>query len=74
MRKYYSQVFFRWMFVWVIKMLQYNKIDMSEGIDINKTSALKECMLCHYWYFEDVVYKFQPYVCNGCHAISMIAY
>ena len=62
------------MFVWVIKMLQYDKIDVSEGIDINETSASKECMLCHYWYFKDVSYKFQPYVCNGCHAISMTAY
>ena len=31
-------------------------------------------MLCHYWYFKDVGYKFQPYVCNGCHAVSMMVY
>ena len=62
------------MFVWVIKMLQYNGIDASEGIDTDKTSASKKCMLCHYWYFEDFGYKFQPYVCNGCHAVSMMAY
>ena len=31
-------------------------------------------MLCHYWYFKDVVYKFQPYLCNGCHAVSVMAY
>ena len=55
-------------------MLQYNRIDVSEGIDINKTSESKECMLCHYWYFKDVDYKFQPYVCNGCHAVSLMAY
>ena len=29
-------------------MLQYQKIDISEGIDVNKTSASKECELCHY--------------------------
>ena len=29
-------------------MLRYQKIDFSEGIDINKTSASKECELCHY--------------------------
>ena len=34
-------------------MLQYDGIDVSEGIDINKTSESKECMLCHYWYFKD---------------------
>ena len=31
-------------------------------------------MLCYYWYFKDVGYKFQPYFCNGCHAVSMMAY
>ena len=29
-------------------MLQYEKIDVSERIDVNKTSASKECELCHY--------------------------
>ena len=28
--------------------------------------ASKECMLCHYWYFKDVIFKFQPRVCNKC--------
>ena len=28
-------------------------------------------MICHYWYFEDVGFKYQPYVCNGCHDFSM---
>ena len=37
----------------VMKMLQHDKIDVSEGIDINKTSESRECMLCHYWYFKD---------------------
>ena len=32
-------------------MLYYYRIDVSEGIDINKTSASKECDICHYWYF-----------------------
>ena len=32
-------------------MLYYNKIDVSEGIDINKTCAPKECVSYHYWYF-----------------------
>ena len=30
-----------------IKMLEYNKIDISEGIDVNKTSLSKECDICH---------------------------
>ena len=32
--------------------LQYERIDISEGIDIHKTNASKECMLCHYWYLK----------------------
>ena len=44
-------------------MLEYNRIDISEGIDINKTSASKKCDICHYWYFKDIA----PYLCNGCY-------
>ena len=29
-------------------MLEYDKTDTSEGIDINKTNASKECDICHY--------------------------
>ena len=33
-------------------MLEYDRIDISEGIDINKSSdKSKECHICHYWYF-----------------------
>ena len=55
-------------------MLQYDRIDVSEEIDINKTSESKECMICHYWYFKDIGYKFQPYLCNVCDTMSMMAY
>ena len=55
-------------------MLQYEKIDISEGIDTNKTRASKECMLCHYWYFKDVGFKFEPHVCNKCHDVLVTAY
>ena len=29
-------------------MLEYERIDISEGIDVNKTSASKECDICHF--------------------------
>ena len=45
-------------------MLRYQKIDVSEGIDVNRTSASKECELCHYWLFEDVGFKFEEVVIN----------
>ena len=32
-------------------MLHYDRIDVSQGIDVNKTSESKECDICHYWYF-----------------------
>ena len=38
-------------------MLKYEKIDASEGIDVNKTSASKECELCHYCFFKIVGFK-----------------
>ena len=47
-------------------MLQYQKIDVSEGIDVNKTSASKECELCHYCFFKDIGFKFEEHVCNRC--------
>ena len=43
------------------------KIDVSEGTDVNKTSASKECELCHYWFFKDIGFKFEEHVCNKCH-------
>ena len=54
-------------------MLQFDRIDISEGIDINKTDALKEYIVRCYWYFKDVSYKSEPHVCNGCHDISLMA-
>ena len=69
-----SVTVFKGCFVWIKKMLQYEKIDVSEGINVNKTSASKEGMLCHYSYFKDVGVKFEPHVCNKCHNVLMTAY
>ena len=32
-------------------MIEYERTDILEGIDVDKTNKSKECMLCHYWYF-----------------------
>ena len=40
------------------KMQEYDGVNISEGIDVNKTSASKECDICHYWYFKDIGYLF----------------
>ena len=54
-------------------MLEYDRIFISEGIDVNKTNASKECDICHYWYFEEIVFKYEPYLCNSCHDLMQKA-
>ena len=54
-------------------MLEYDRIDISEGIDVNKTCASKECDTCHYWYFKDIDFKYERYLCNGCHDLMQKA-
>ena len=39
-------------------MLHFDKIDVSEGIDVNKTSESKQCDMCHYLYFLNKGFKF----------------
>ena len=54
-------------------MLECNRIDISEEIDVNKTGASKECDICHYWYFKGIGFKYQMYLCNGCHDLMQKA-
>ena len=54
-------------------MLEYDRIDISEGIDINKMSASKECNFCHYWYFKDLGFKYELYLYNDCHDLMQKA-
>ena len=49
-------------------MLYFNRIDVSARIDVNK-----ECDICHYWYFLNYTFKFQPNVCNRCHDLFMMS-
>ena len=46
-------------------MIKYERINISERIDVNKTNKSKECMLCHYWYFLDKIFSYGPYLCDG---------
>ena len=49
-------------------MLEYDRIHLSEGIDINKNILTsKKCYLCGYWYFINKNFNYEKYVCNGCH-------
>ena len=54
----------------IYKKLEYNRINISDGIDVNKTSASKECDICHNWNFKDIGFKYEPYLCNGCHDLT----
>ena len=55
-------------------MIRFQKIDISEGIDTNKTNASKECELFHYCFFKDIGFKFEEHVCNKCRGLLTIAY
>ena len=56
-----------------IKMLYCNRIDVSEGIDINNTGASKECNIFHYWDFIDKGFKFQSFVCTYFNDVLMMS-
>ena len=55
-------------------MIQFERVDVFEGIDINKSNKSKEYIFCHYWYFKNIVYEYEQYVCNGCHDLSIMVY
>ena len=54
-------------------MLDYDRIDVSEEMDVNKRSASKECDVCHYWYSLNYSFEFQPNVCNRSHDLLMMS-
>ena len=53
-----------------LKMLAYERIDISDGIDVNKSYESKEATLCHYWYFLDKNFSYGPYLCDGCYNMT----
>ena len=53
-----------------IKIISYERIEKTDNIDFNKTKESKESVIYHYFYFSDG-FKYQPYVCNGCHDFFM---
>ena len=55
-------------------MLEYDRIDISEGIDINECEETsRKCRLCKFYYFFDKNVKYGPYLCDGCYDMSMKA-
>ena len=47
-------------------MLYYNRIYLSDEINVAKSNNSRECIICHCWCFNHV-FKFKDSVCNGCH-------
>ena len=55
-------------------MLEYNRIDHSECIDVNKCKYIsKKCDLCKFYYFLDKNFNYGPYLCDGCYDMSLKA-
>ena len=55
-------------------MLEYDRIDISEGIDINKCEETsRRCNLCKFFCFLDKSFSYGPFLCNGCYDISLKA-
>ena len=55
-------------------MLEYDRIDISEGIDIKKCKETsRECNLCKLYYFLGKNFNYGPYLCNGCYDMSLKA-
>ena len=54
-------------------MIEQEIIDISEEIDVSKTNLSKECDICHYWFFKDINFKYEPYLCNECYDIMQKA-
>ena len=41
-------------------MIEYDRIDVSQGTDVNKTIDLYKGNIGHYWYFPKINFRFQP--------------
>ena len=53
-------------------MLEYDKINIYEGIDINKCEETsREYSLFKFYYFLDKNFKYGPYLCDGCYDMFM---
>ena len=54
-------------------MLEYDRIDISERIDVSETNASRECDICYYWYIKDIGFKYESYFCHSSHDLTQKA-
>ena len=53
-------------------MLEYDRIDIFEFIDVNKNKNIsRKFSLCKFYYFLDKNFKYGPYLCDGCYDMYM---
>ena len=50
-------------------MIEYDRIDISQGIDVDMSNKSKDCVLCHYWYFSNKNFSYGPFLCDSCYNI-----
>ena len=59
--------------VCILWKLYFNRIDISEVAEVDKTSASKEFYICHYWFYLNYSFKFQQKFCNRPHDLWMMS-
>ena len=47
------------------KMSAHERINISDGIDVNNSDESKKSTLCHYWYFLDKKLSYGLSLCGG---------
>ena len=52
------------------QVLDYHSIDVSKGIDTNKTDGWYEFINFYFWYFLKITLRFQKKLCNDCHDVT----
>ena len=62
-------------------MLFYYKITESEGLDTTEginvapicVGSSKQCDICHFYFSKNRNFKYQSYICDGCHDAALCA-
>ena len=54
-------------------MLEYDRLIFLKEFMLIKQNLSKECDICDYCYFKDTGFKYEKYLCNGCHDLMQKA-
>ena len=53
-------------------MLEYDKINLTKAIHVNKVNGWRYCIICHNWYPLEINFRFQAKVCNEATIVCVI--